>query len=113
MASPRTSAQAALRLDDLSYQSGKLEYHSARLSEPLSVLASYLDEARALSSRSNGASRLDEDRRSEGGTRVTAVVSPVVKLPHRRYNDRVPSGDTSSNREPRGICFGARSSGRS
>ena len=39
---------AALGLDDLSYESGRLEYESVRLTEPISVLPSYLDQAREL-----------------------------------------------------------------
>ena len=39
---------AALKLDDLSYNSGRLECESVRLTEPLSVLPSYLEQAREL-----------------------------------------------------------------
>ncbi|HVK68782.1 MAG TPA: aminotransferase class V-fold PLP-dependent enzyme, partial [Polyangium sp.] len=38
----------ALRLKDLTYRGGELEYRSMRTSEPESALAAYLDEARAL-----------------------------------------------------------------
>ncbi|TKD09274.1 aminotransferase class V-fold PLP-dependent enzyme [Polyangium fumosum] len=38
----------ALRLKDLAYRGGELEYRSMRTSEPESALAAYLDEARAL-----------------------------------------------------------------
>lgn len=38
----------ALRLTDLSYRSGKLEYRSRHATEPEWVVASYLDEARAI-----------------------------------------------------------------
>jgi len=40
--------QAALGLDNLSYQGGELTYDSVRLTEPISVLERYLEEARDL-----------------------------------------------------------------
>ena len=39
---------AALKLDDLSYSSGRLECESVRLTEPVTVLPSYLEQARKL-----------------------------------------------------------------
>jgi len=39
---------AALGLDDLSYSHGTLEYRSVSLSEPVSVLEGYLEQARKL-----------------------------------------------------------------
>ncbi len=39
---------AALQLEDLSYSSGRLECDSVRLTEPLSVLPTYLEQAREL-----------------------------------------------------------------
>ncbi|MDC3958086.1 aminotransferase class V-fold PLP-dependent enzyme [Polyangium jinanense] len=38
----------ALRLNDLAYRGGELEYRSMRTSEPESALAAYLDEARSI-----------------------------------------------------------------
>ncbi len=38
--------QAALGFDDLSYLDGGLDYDSVRLTEPISILESYLDQAR-------------------------------------------------------------------
>ncbi|MDI3288428.1 aminotransferase class V-fold PLP-dependent enzyme [Polyangium sp. 15x6] len=38
----------ALRLNDLTYRGGELEYRSMRASEPESALAAYLDEARSI-----------------------------------------------------------------
>ena len=39
---------AALGFEDLRYQSGRLEYDSVRLTEPISVLESYLEQAREM-----------------------------------------------------------------
>jgi len=39
---------AALGFEDLNYQSGRLEYDSVRLTEPISVLESYLEQAREM-----------------------------------------------------------------
>ena len=39
---------AALKLDDLSYSSGGLEWDSVRLTEPVTVLQNYLEQAREL-----------------------------------------------------------------
>ena len=41
-------AQGAMRLEDLSYAGGKLDYRSVRLTEPVSALRGYLERAREI-----------------------------------------------------------------
>ncbi len=52
---------AALGFDDLNYENGKLQYSSVRLSEPVSVLGSYLEQARELAAGIDSVVRNDED----------------------------------------------------
>ena len=52
---------AALGFDDLNYEGGKLQYSSVRLSEPVSVLGGYLEQARDLAAGVDSAVRTDED----------------------------------------------------
>ena len=50
---------AALKLDDLSYSSGSLECDSVRLTEPVTVLQNYLDQARELVAAIEPGSEID------------------------------------------------------
>lgn len=55
-----------MRLDDLSYASGKLEYRSKQATEPESALPGYLEEARRiLSTAKPGKRRIEQTRFSE------------------------------------------------
>ncbi len=96
---------AALRLDDLSYSSGRLECESVRLTEPLSVLPSYLEQAREL------VAGIDPGVRSPGGSserRVRGI--EVVPAPLKfGYNGPVSSGQPPpGSRPPGSVLWGTR-----
>ncbi len=55
-------------LDDITYQSGKMEYRSRRACEPEFALEGYLEEAKRIIARAEGA-----DRREPARTAATSV----------------------------------------
>ena len=59
-----------LGLDDLSFESGRLEYRSRQLTEPESALARYLDEARQI---------VAEAEAEFGGERESATLPGVLE----------------------------------
>ena len=61
-----------MRLEDLNYSSGDLEYSSVRLTEPVSVLGSYIERARGI------VAELEADPRT--ARRMTALTEELEGL---------------------------------
>ena len=79
-----------LGLDDLSFESGDLEYLSSQLTEPESALARYLDDARRIVAKAEAEYRWREGICGSGGRigAVTVVPSPERALHQRAVDHR-------------------------
>ncbi len=81
----------AMRLCDLSYRSGKLDYRSRHATEPEWVLESYLKEARAIFDRAAAAARGHPPRLSEDFESLRWFVLPSEALAELRGEGAQPA----------------------